>query len=417
MLFKPPVLERIDLDVVDQINAARESLGHALQAPRVWKGLLRRSTMGRAIRGSNSIEGYRIEKQDVVAAAEGEAVKGDEQTTKAIEGYRRAMTYVLHLAKDPYFMWSEQTIKSLHFMMLEHDLDKGPGRWRAGAIFVYDEDKQETVYQGPDFALVPPLIDELVESLANPDQNVPYIVRAALAHLNLTMIHPFRDGNGRMARCLQTLVLGRSGTLEPPFSSIEEYLGVNQYPYYDALKEVGHGGWHPENDARPFIRFCLLAHYYQAHTLLRRIQEGERVWNALEEEVKRRKLPERTVLALFDAAHGYKIVNATYRSAADISQPVASRELTALVDAKLLIAQGQKKGRSYTAATEILELRKKVAVDRLIPNPYRNAPTNLMMTTGTAATQTATFTVLSPTVPSSTGPTPPALQSPSDGQN
>jgi len=41
-----------------------------------------------------------------------------------------------------------------------------------------------------------------------------------MAHLNLVMIHPFSDGNGRMARCLQTLVLGREGILEPEFSSL-----------------------------------------------------------------------------------------------------------------------------------------------------------------------------------------------------
>ncbi len=43
--------------------------------------------------------------------------------------------------------------------------------------------------------------------------------------LNLVLIHPFRDGNGRMARCLQTLVLAREGMVSPIFASIEEYLG------------------------------------------------------------------------------------------------------------------------------------------------------------------------------------------------
>ena len=113
---------------------------------------------------------------------------------------------------------------------------------------------------------------ELIGQL-NEKSTVPLIVRAAMAHLNLTMIHPFRDGNGRMARALQTFVLAREGILDPKFSSIEEYVGRNTQEYYDVLGEVGRGNWHPEHDALPWLRFCLRAHYFQARTLLRRTAE------------------------------------------------------------------------------------------------------------------------------------------------
>jgi len=62
-----------------------------------------------------------------------------------------------------------------------------------------------------------------------------------MAHLNLTMIHPFSDGNGRMARCLQSLVLARGGKLSPEFLSIEEYLGRNTPSYYQVLSAVAQG--------------------------------------------------------------------------------------------------------------------------------------------------------------------------------
>ncbi len=413
MLFKTPSLEAVDHKVVDKISTVRESLRHTLGTPRRWTGLLRRSTLGRAMRGSNSIEGYRIDKQDVVSAAQGEPVKADDETAKAIEGYRRAMTYVLNLARDPHFTWSVPTIKGLHFMMLEHDPDKSPGMWRLGPIYVHDEEKKEVVYEGPDFSLVPSLMEELVATLAAPDEKVPYLVRASMAHLNLTMIHPFRDGNGRMARCLQSLVLGRGFALEPPFSSIEEFLGRHQYPYYDSLAAVGRGSWHPENDALHFVRFCLRAHFYQAHTLLQRSRESEQMWTALLEEATKRDLHERTVFALWDAAHGYKVVNATYRDAADLNQPVASRELTAMVDAGLLVAEGEKRARSYTAAPVLVELRKKIRGGRaVIPDPYREVPRPVL---STATAPAGTFTVpLNP--PSSTGSKLPSVQSPHDTQ-
>ena len=85
----------------------------------------------------------------------------------------------------------------------------------------------------------------LSESLSKPSADDP-LVRGAMAHLNLVMIHPFRDGNGRMARALQTMVLAQDQVVEPTFSSIEEWLGNNTQDYYDVLAATGHGAWPPE---------------------------------------------------------------------------------------------------------------------------------------------------------------------------
>jgi Fic family protein len=102
-----------------------------------------------------------------------------------------------------------------------------------------------------------------------------------MAHLNLVMIHPFRDGNGRMARCLQSLVLAQSGMLSPVFMSIEEYLGRNTAEYHQVLGEVGGGSWQPDRDARGWLRFILTAHLRQGRTFRQRIRDAERLWTGL----------------------------------------------------------------------------------------------------------------------------------------
>src|SRR2546428_411225 len=107
-------------------------------------------------------------------------------------GSRNAMTYGLQMPTDPHLSDSEGCIRSLHFMMIQHELSKNPGRYRPGVIFVQDERKQQRVYEGPDADLVPRLMGELTESL-NASSDVPAIVRAAMGHLNLVMIHPFSD--------------------------------------------------------------------------------------------------------------------------------------------------------------------------------------------------------------------------------
>lgn len=68
--------------------------------------------------------------------------------------------------------------------------------------------------------------------------------------------------------------------LAPVFASIEEFLGRNTEAHYSLLADVGAGAWHPERDARPWIRFCLRAHYAQISTMRRRREEIETLWNA-----------------------------------------------------------------------------------------------------------------------------------------
>jgi Fic family protein len=191
-----------------------------------------------------------------------------------------------------------------------------------------------------------------------------------MSHLNLVMIHPFADGNGRMGRALQTFVLAREGIGEPEFSSIEEYLGRNTQDYYNVLGDVGAGSWHPERSARNWIRFCLTAHYRQAMTLLRRTREWERIWEEVEELVGDIDAPERSVLALFDAAQGWRVRNASYRKAAEISENLASRDLKLLADAGLLLPQGERRGRFYVAAPVLTEIKARVRERLPILDPF-----------------------------------------------
>lgn len=310
----------------------------------------------RAIQGSNTIEGYTVDLADAMALAEGEEpVDAAEETRQAIAGYRDAMTYVLQLSGDPHFAYSDGLIRSLHFMMLKYDMTKAPGLWRPGPGYVHHEPSGQIVYEGPPSAEVPALMGELVEDLRGAD-GAPPMVRAAMAHLNFVMVHPFRDGNGRMARVLQSLVLAREGILAPEFASIEEYLGRRTDEYYAVLADVGGGHWQPRRDARAWIRFCLTAHFRQARTLSRRVAQAESLWALLDEEVRRLGLPERTVLALFDAAQQFRVRNSVYQEHAELSEYAGGRDLKRLVDSGLLEPRGEKRGRFYVGSPRLFEI-------------------------------------------------------------
>jgi len=374
MLFRTPVLGDPERRAIERVRLLKERLSYAVNtSPRSWQGLLRRSALARAVRGSNSIEGYNVSVDDAIAVAEGEApLAANAETVAAVQGYQAAMTYVLQLSDDPHFTYSDSLIRSLHFMMMQYDLSKNPGRWRPGPIYVRDEEKRANLYEGPSADVVPGLVRELVATLnAGADDTTLPIVRAAMAHLNLVMIHPFSDGNGRMARCLQTLVLARSGTLAPQFSSIEEYLGDHTRAYYNVLAEVGAGAWHPKRDAKPWVRFCLTAHYQQATKLLRRAREMDKLWNVLEEEIRHHHLPERVIYALSDAAVGWRVRNATYRPVAEVSEQLAGRDLILATKAGLLTANGKGRGRYYERAPRLLEIRARTREPRIdLDDPF-----------------------------------------------
>ena len=378
MLFETPSLDAREQEVLDRIDALKEKLRWQLHEPRRWVGSLRRLSFARAIQGSNSIEGYDAKLDDAAAVAMGEEpLDVSTETRLALEGYRDAMTYVLQMAGEGDFEYSTQLLKSLHFMMTSYSLKNRPGLWRSGAVYVQNEETGELVYEGPDLDEVPPLMRELVGEMNVNSGGSPPLIRASMAHLNLVMVHPFRDGNGRMARCLQSLILARSGVMAPVFMSIEEYLGHNTQKYYDVLTEVGQGSWQPSNDARPWIRFTLTAHLNQATLLLRRVRESEKMWIELERIVERHGLPPRTMNVLFDASLRLRVRNATYRAglaeaAEEITEQTAGRDLKQLVDLGLLVAMGEKRGRHYVAGAQITEMRRSVvagrhAVDRMDP--------------------------------------------------
>jgi len=360
MIFTVRVLPEDYTQVLIIIDSLRKQLGFAISDNlNRWWGPLARLSAARAMVGTNSIEGINVTLDDAVAVVDGEApATPSEEDRAALQGYWNAMTYIVQLSKDASYVHNEGTLKSLHYMMLGYDLGKNPGRWRPGAIHVTNTATGKIVYEGPDVATVPGLMRELIESL-NAKSDQPTLIKAAMAHLNLTMIHPFSDGNGRMARALQTMVLSREGILDPRFSSIEEYIGDHSADYYDVLAEVGQGSWHPERDPLPWIRFCLTAHYRQATNLLRRLGDMNRLWKALEEEAKRRKLNERVTIALADAAMGLRVRNPGYRAQTDVSNQVAKYDLKKLADEGLLVPKGEKKGRYYLAGEVVKQIRQK----------------------------------------------------------
>jgi Fic family protein len=370
MIYQEPRLSLEDKAVLQLIEEQRKVLAFETQHnPRRWTGTIRRRNFAKAIQGSNSIEGYNASVDEAIGIIENERVDDHTETWQALTGYRDALTYIMQIARDPDFEFNKQLLKSLHFMMLNYDMNKNPGQWRPGAIWIVSSKTRNTVYDAPDREQIEPLIHELCDYIERGNHQ-DLLVKAAMVHLNLTLIHPFSDGNGRMARAMQTLILALDGLMHPVFSSIEEWLGLNTDDYYKTLGEVAKGKWSPENSAEPWIKFCLKAHYQQAATLLRRNSEYEKLYAEIEALTKKYDLHERTALPLFDSALGMTLTNARYQEGASVTSQTAKRDLKSLLDLHLLDAVGENRARKYTPGHELREARQRIRIKRPLRDPY-----------------------------------------------
>jgi Fic family protein len=189
---------------------------------------------------------------------------------------------------------------------------------------------------------------ELVDWLEQGDVDEHAVVRAAMAHLHVVSVHPFRDGNGRVARIVQSLVLAREGLLAAELGSIEEYLGRNTDAYYAKLQNVQRGSYRPDRDATPWVRFCVRAHLEQAQIRLDQITAAGERWALLEELVEQRGWPDRLVVALEQSLFR-GTDRASYAEEADVSPATASADLRRLQDAGLVVQHGKGRTTRYVA--------------------------------------------------------------------
>lgn len=304
----PPALSDEDRRVLGEIDAFRYALCLQVRSsPRKWTEGLRKFLTADAVAASNSIEGFKVSTADVEDLLEGEReVDISEENREETLAYQRMMTYLQTLHDVDDFRYGKEFLNALHWMLQghRHSPRKPAGQWRRGAVYVTDaRNPRIAAYTAPEASEVPALMAELVAWLNTGDDATHPLVKAAMAHLHLVSIHPWADGNGRMSRSLQTLMIARAGELAPEFSSIEAWLGSpgNTWEYYRELQQRG-STYLPEQDVSAWVRFNLRAYHQQAQTVRNHFDRSNRVWLLLGEFARLSGLEERVVSALHDVA-------------------------------------------------------------------------------------------------------------------
>jgi hypothetical protein len=339
VLFVTPKLSRDMERRIEALDQRRAALGARVETPTPWIGTLRREVRAESAASSIAIEGF---------------TDPEGADSEALTAYARAMEHVAIMAGDAGFRWYDRVILDLHFDACGFQRDQRPGLWRDHPIGVTNPSGSGMAYVAPDAQDVPKLMGQVVTWLQKGDADAHQVVRAAMAHLHVASVHPFSDGNGRVSRIVQSLVLAREGILAPEFGSIEEHLSQHTAAYYAVLQQVQGGSYQPDRDATPWVEFCVAAHLEQVDRRTEQLEAAAHRWQFLEELVAGRGWPERLVIALERSLVG-GLERAAYAAEADISLPTASGDLRRLADAGLVIQQGRTRSTRYVATALLRE--------------------------------------------------------------
>lgn len=230
-------------EILSLVERIGEAIGQAEAASPGMDFRLRRQARVRTVHGSVAIEGNALSEQQVSAILEGRRVVGP---LRDVQEVRNAIAaYDLSDGWEPS---SEDDLLAAHQVLMAGLLE-APGRYRTGQVGVLGPD--EVHHIGPPAKRVPRLTAELLAWLGGTREHP--LIASSVFHYEFEFIHPFQDGNGRLGRLWQTLILTR---WKPLFAHVpvESVVRARQSDYYEAIERSSGKG-----ESTPFIRFMLEA--------------------------------------------------------------------------------------------------------------------------------------------------------------
>lgn len=217
------------------IEACKEIIDHAPLLP-YYEKEFRKDALVRTVHHGTHIEGNELNLTQAEQAMFGQEVMARARDVQEVINYRNVMEYIENLK----FQIDEEFIKSLHRMIVEKILaPERCGAYRTTQVVVRNSLTGDVTFRPPVAVAIPYQLKELVDFVNNThDEDIHPVLKSGAVHYELVRIHPFVDGNGRMARVLSTFILFQSGYDIRRFFSLEEYFDNDAAAYYGSLQSV-----------------------------------------------------------------------------------------------------------------------------------------------------------------------------------
>ena len=191
---------------------------------------------------SSQIEGTQSSLSDLLLFELDEAPGAPLDDVVEVSNYVAALEHGLRRLREG-FPLSNRLIREIHreLLLRGRGSGKAPGEFRRSQNWIGGTRPGNANFVPPPHAAVPDCMTAL-EHFYHADDEMPYLIRAGLAHVQFETIHPFLDGNGRVGRLLITLLLCNAGVLRQPLLYLSLYFKQHRIDYYQLLNRVRHTG-------------------------------------------------------------------------------------------------------------------------------------------------------------------------------
>lgn len=204
---------------------------------------LRRKTRIKSIHSSLAIENNQLSLFQVEDVINGKMVIGEQKDIQEVKNAYKAYEELKNI--NPY---SIEDLKRMHSIMTFLTVQDS-GKFRNHGEAVYDGDKM--IFMAPPENMVSPLMEQLFEWMNKAKEKVNPLILSSVFHYEFVFIHPFTDGNGRMARLWQTAILSKREKVFE-YIPIENLIRENQNEYYQVIDNCNKVG-----NSNEFIEFML----------------------------------------------------------------------------------------------------------------------------------------------------------------
>lgn len=238
--YQPPF--KITSKIIDYISRISEKIGeiNSLEnSPHQVK--LRKENRIKTIHSSLAIENNSLTIEQITAIIDGKRVLGSPNEIQEVKN--AVQTYELLLKLNPY---EEKDLLKAHALMMQ-DLVSNNGKYRKEGVGIFDGN--QVVHLAPPADRVPLLMADLFNWLKTSD--IHPLIKSCVFHYEFEFIHPFQDGNGRMGRLWQSVILKEWKEVFA-WIPVETLIKENQSEYYNALNSSD-----KEADSSSFIEFIL----------------------------------------------------------------------------------------------------------------------------------------------------------------
>jgi Fic family protein len=303
---------------------------------------------------SSEIEGEKLDAEQVrssVARRLGMDIDALKPVDRNVEGIVEMMLdatrhYEQPLTADRLFAWHASLFPAGRSGMTKIRV----GGWRndsTGPMEVVSGPfgKERVHFQAPPAARLDGEMKEFLDWF-NAETGMDAVLKSALAHLWFVTLHPFDDGNGRIARAISDLTLARSENSSQRFYSMSAQIRQERNAYYDILEQSQKGTM----DITPWMEWflgCLGRAIEGAQTTLGTVLSKARFWEAIA-GVPLNERQRRVINRLLDGFEG-KLTTSKYAKLAKCSQDTALRDILPLVECGILI-KNPEGGRSTSYA-------------------------------------------------------------------